>query len=144
MNRSFLRLLFAIVGLSLLLGACAPSIYGPWRDGAGEIVSNASILEFRGLNRCDQSDVTFFRFFDRQYAKDPKGVLGELTSPVSGEVLTFDNRSPLPTTAEPTTFTHRNRVIWVDDATLEDYLYIVIDGQVVERWPRAEATCVEE
>lgn len=134
--------LVAIV-LALALGACAPSVHGPWRNSSGQIVSNASIVEFDGLNRCGHRSITFFRFFDRQYAKDPRRVLGDLVSPVTGDLLTFENDAALPPGAEPTGFTHRNRAIWVDDGTIDDYLYIVIDDEIVERWPRAEQRCEE-
>jgi hypothetical protein len=136
-------LVLVTIVLALALGACAPSVHGPWRNSSGQIVSNAAIVEFDGFNRCGHRSITFFRFFDRQYAKDPRNVLGDLRSPTTGELLTFANDATLPSGAEPTGFTHRNRAIWVDEAAIDDYLYIVIDDQVVERWPRAEQRCEE-
>ena len=135
------RLLLAVVLLSLAVVACGPGEHGPWLNEHGEIISNAYVLEYDGLARCDQLDVTFFHFFGRQYAKDPNGVLGELVSLDGLRTLTFTRGTDLPSTAEPSLITHNNREIYLNAPDVEDYLYIVIDNQVVERWPRAEQRC---
>ena len=135
------RLLLALVAFSLLAAACGPGEHGPWLNEHGEIISNAYVLEYDGLARCDQLDVTFFHFFGRQYAKDPNGVLGELVSVDGLRPLTFLRGTDLPSTAVPALITHNNRAIYLNDPDVEDYLYIVIDDQVVERWPRAEQRC---
>lgn len=137
------RLLLAIAAFSLLAVACGPGEHGPWLNEHGEIISNAYVLEFDGFARCDQLDVTFFQFFGRQYANDPNGVLGELVSLDGQRMLTFERGTDLPNTAVPSAITHNNREIYLNEPDVEDYLYIVIDNQTVERWPRAEQRCTE-
>jgi hypothetical protein len=135
-----LRLL-AVLVLLVGLSACTPPVHGPWVDSNGRQVSNAEILEFDGLNRCDQRSVVFFRLYDRQYAKDSRGVLGDLYSLDGIRLLTFEAGTDIPIGVEGTGFRHRDREIYVDLDTVEDYMYIVYDEGVVERWPRAEAQC---
>ena len=129
------------VALALFVGACTESNHGPWVDATGRQLQNSEVLEYDGFNRCEQRSVTFFQLYDRQYAKDLEGVLGDLYSPLSGELLTFDSTTDRPPGVEPTGFRHDNREIYVDLDSVEDYLYLIYDNGVVERWPRAEGTC---
>ena len=127
--------------LAIVAAACTGSSHGPWVDANGRQLQNSQVLEYDGFNRCDQRSVTFLQLYDRQYAKDLKGVLGDLYSPVSGELLTFDSSTRRPPGIEPTGIRHRVREIYVDLDTIDDYLYLVYDNGVVERWPRAETEC---
>jgi hypothetical protein len=131
----------AVMSLALLAGACTTSSHGPWIDANGRQLQNSEIVEFDGFNRCDQRSVTFFRLYDRQYAKDLEGALGELYSPVDGELLSFTSTLDQPVGVEGTGFRHENRELYVDIDTVEDYVYLVYDNGVVERWPRAEDVC---
>ena len=135
------RLLLALVALSLLLASCGPAVHGPWLNERGEIISNAYVLEYRGLGYCDQTEIVFFQFFGRQFAKDPQGLLGELVSVDGARVLTFEQGTTVPETAVPSAVTHQNREVYLNEPDEEDYLYIVINNQIVERWPRAEHRC---
>lgn len=132
-----------IVVFAILTSACVAGDYGPWVNEQGEVVSNAALLEYRGLHACDQRDVTFFRIFGRQYAKDPRGILGQLYSLDGERELRFSTTTNLPDTAIALGITHGSREIYHNEPDIEDYLYIVIDGQLVERWPRAEFVCTE-
>ena len=135
------RLVVPLLSLAVLASACVAGDKGPWVNEQGEIVSNAVLLEYQGLVACDQRDITFFRIFERQYANDPFGLLGELRSVDSARTLTFNTSTNLPATAEPLGITHGSREIYYNEPDVDDYLYIVIDGQLVERWPRAESEC---
>lgn len=135
--------LLVFVAFSLFIAACVPGDNGPWVNEQGEIISNAHLLEYRGLAACDQRDVTFFQIFGRQYAKDPDGVLGELVSLDGFRTLDFSLGTDLPDTAVALGITHGRRELYHNQPDIEDYLYIVIDDQIVERWPRAEFRCTD-
>ena len=135
------RLTLGLVALAMVTVACVPGDNGPWLDENGEVVSNAHLLEYKGLVACDQRSVTFFQIFGRQYAKDPNGVLGDLVSLDGFRVLEFSENADLPDTATPLGIRHGGRELYYNEPDVEDYLYIVIDAQVVERWPRAETRC---
>ena len=135
------RLILLAVAMTMVTAACVPGDNGPWVDEDGELVSNAHLLEYKGLVACDQRTVTFFQIFGRQYANDPNGVLGDLTSLDGFRALMFSRTTDLPDTAIATGITHDNREIYHNQPDIEDYLYIVIDDQIVERWPRAEQRC---
>ncbi|MFQ5966068.1 MAG: hypothetical protein ACE5MI_00485 [Acidimicrobiia bacterium] len=125
---------------ALALSACFPAD-PPWMDSNGEIVSGSLILEYQGFVRCQTREVTFLRFFDRQYADDPEGQLGPLRAiDGSGRVLTFEVLEAVPPGALPSGFHRGDREIYVDRAAIDDYLYVVHPSHV-ERWPRAEIYC---
>ena len=135
------RLILSIAALALLAGACVAGDNGPWVNERGELISNAVLLEYQGLHACDQRDITYFQVFGRQYAKDPLGLLGQLVSEDGLRDLTYDESTVIPDTAEATGITHGNRELYFNEPDIDDYLYIVIDGRIVERWPRAEFRC---
>lgn len=126
--------------LLLVLAGCSINQHGPWLTPSGQVVSNAIVVEFDGFRECNTDKVTFLRFVDRQYAKDPQGQLGELRD-AAGNLLTFAVLDRPPSGAEATGVRHQQREIWKNDADIEDYLYIVYDGGKTERWPRAEVAC---
>ena len=101
------------------------------------------MIEYTGFAACGHTRVTFIRFFDDQYAKDPTGVLGTLESADSGEELTFDVLRDLPDGLEGTEITHAGREVFIGDDR-SDYLYILLPNGEVERWPRAEVECDRE
>jgi hypothetical protein len=101
------------------------------------------VIEYDGFAACDQNRVVFFFFFGDTYARDDLGRLGTLTSPTSGEVLTFEVGDLLPESAFATGLTHAGREIFVADDR-EDYLYIRLPNGQVERWPRAEVSCITQ
>jgi hypothetical protein len=136
---SFRRLIPAVLVLTLVSTACF-NTESPWADPEGQVVSATRLLEYRGLPRCSLQRVTFLQFLGRQYAHDPRGVLGELTSvDGAGRALTFAFLTEAPPGTEPTGFTRGDREIYLG-GDVEDYLYIVRPS-VVERWPRAEVYC---
>ncbi len=128
-----------VVLWAVVVTACAPQ-QGPWFNDAGRRLEGSEVVEFTGFNQCDQESVTFIRFFGDQYAKDPEGVLGQLTS-AEGRPLSFALLDGVPDGAEPTGIRQGAREIYVDPATRADYLYIRLGSGQVERWPRAEVPC---
>lgn len=130
----------ALAAMLLVIAGCSINQHGPWLTPSGQIVSNAIMVEFDGFKECDTDQVTFIRFVDRQYAKDPQGQLGELRD-AAGNVLTFAILDGPPSGAEATGVRHQQREIWRNQADVEDYLYIVYDDGKTERWPRAEVRC---
>lgn len=139
--------LFAMVAL---LGACGAGVHGPWLAANGERLETNQVFEYDGLRRCGQRDVVFMEFFGRKFAKDPEGILGALTG-ASGDDLSFEVAQGVDPALEPTGYTHDvkdpitleqvTREILVADEVPEDYLYISVNAEYTERWPRAEVTC---
>lgn len=126
----------------LMLSACGLNSRGPWVDEFGRRLQGAEMIEFDGFVACGQERVIFIRFFSDQYAKDPRGQLGELRSG-AGETLTFSVLPSLPEGLLATGFTHAGREVFVGDDRA-DYLYILLPNGEVERWPRAEVECERE
>lgn len=126
----------------LMLSACGLNSRGPWVDEFGRRLQGAEMIEFDGFVACGQERVIFIRFFSDQYAKDPRGQLGELRSG-AGETLTFSVLPSLPEGLLATGFTHAGREVFVGDDRA-DYLYILLPNGEVERWPRAEVGCERE
>lgn len=130
----------AIAALAALaLSACGSS-HGPWIDPSGNLASAGIIVEYEGFPRCGTQDVVFIEYAGRTYAKDPEGSLGPLKSR-SGGLLTFSDQADLPIGAVASGYRHSIREVWVAEAEVEDYLYVVYDDHRVERWPRAEVPC---
>ena len=132
-----------LVALAVVLSACALNTQGPWVDQFGRRMQGTEMIEFRGFAACNQTQVTFIRFFEDQYAKDPTGVLGQLESPTTGEPIAFEVLSELPSGLDGTDITHAGREVYIGEDR-PDYLYIRLPNGEVERWPRAEVTCVRE
>lgn len=133
------RLIGVLVGLAFLVAACATD--PPWMNPDGFIANGALVLEYNGFNRCDMRSVTFLQFHGKQYATDFKGDLGVLTAEDgTGRVLTFEFLEEIPSGAQPTGYIRGQREIYLDENVREDYLYI-LNGSVMERWPRAEIYC---
>ena len=132
-----------LVALGLVVSSCALNTQGPWVDQFGRRMLGSEMIEFSGFAACNQKRVTFIKFFEDQYAKDPTGILGELTSATTGEPLSFELLPDLPPGLEGTDITHGGREIFIGEDRPE-YLYIRLPNGEVERWPRAEVTCVRE
>ncbi len=137
-----------------VLSSCSDGRFGPWVRTDGSIIESSLLVEYQGFRDCDQLDVTFMRFFGNQYARDPDGVLGDvLAADGSDRVLEYEVLFGDDVLAglEPQGFTHTarpigsnvwvEREIYLDPAGREDYLYVVVDGEAIERWIRYEAVC---
>lgn len=125
---------------ALLLASCGLTQFGPWLDESGQRLEGSQLVEYQGFAECGHDEVVFLVFFGDMYAKDTKGVLGELLSP-SGEVLSYAVLDGVPTGANPTGLTSGEREIYLDDAIREDYLFVHREDGRTERWPRAESPC---
>jgi hypothetical protein len=125
---------------ALLLASCGLTQFGPWLDESGQRLEGSQLVEYQGFKECDHEDVVFLVFFGDMYAKDTKGILGELLN-ASGEVLSYAVLDEVPAGANPSGFTSGQREIYFDDGTREDYLYIHREDGRTERWPRAESAC---
>ena len=136
------RLAASAVALVAVVAACANQ-HGPWLNSAGRRLEGSEVVEFDGFSQCGQESVVFLRFFGDQYAKDPEGVLGPLTS-AEGRPLSFVVLDEIPPGAEATGIHHGSREIYVDPATRADYIYMRLGSGQVERWPRAEVPCGTE
>ena len=136
------RLVAGVLALMAVVAACTNQ-HGPWLNSAGRRLEGSEVVEYDGFNQCGQESVVFLRFFGDQYAKDPDGVLGTLTS-AEGRPLSFAVLDQVPDGAEPTGIHHGSREIYVDPATRADYIYIRLGTGQVERWPRAEVPCETE
>ena len=132
-----------LVGIVVLVSACGLNSRGPWVDDDGRQLQGNEVIEYDGFASCDQERVVFMFFFGDTYAKDTFGRLGPLTSPVDGEPLTFEVGDLLPSSAFATGITHAGREIFLADDRA-DYLYIRQPNGQVERWPRAEVSCIEQ
>lgn len=132
----------AYLALVLVLAACGMNSRGPWINSDGRQLQGNEVIEYDGFASCDQERVVFLFFFGDTYAKDDEGRLGQLTSEVDGSPLTFEVGGNLPESALPTGITHNGREIFLADDR-QDYLYIRLPGGQVERWPRAEVSCIE-
>jgi len=129
-----------LVLIVLLVAGCATNRYGPWYSPNGNLVSNSIVVEFQGFKDCGTDKVVFIRFVGRQYAHDPEGRLGTLTAD-DGTVLTYAELDGPPAGAEATGVRHQDQEIWRSSADIENYLYIVYDSGLTQRWPRAEVRC---
>lgn len=136
-----MRGVIALLALVVLLGACGMNSRGPWIDEDGRQLQGNEVIEYDGFASCDQERVVFLFFFGDTYAKDEEGRLGPLTSEVDGSSLSFEVGGTLPASAFPTGISHNGREIFLADDR-EDYLYIRLPGGQIERWPRAEVSCI--
>lgn len=130
-----------LVTAMVVLSACGMNSRGPWINEDGRQLQGNEVIEYDGFASCDQERVVFLFFFGDTYAKDEEGRLGQLTSEVDGAPLSFELGSTLPESAWPTGITHNGREIFLADDR-EDYLYIRLPGGQIERWPRAELSCI--
>lgn len=137
------RVRASIVVLCVFLSSCGLNSRGPWIDEAGRTLQGNEVIEYDGFASCDQERVVFLFFFGDTYAKDVFGRLGPLISEVGSRSLTFDVGSALPSSAFATGITHAGREIFIADDRA-DYLYVRLPGGQVERWPRAEVSCIEQ
>ena len=137
--RRALSLLLAV----MLLSACGLNSRGPWVNEDGRQLQGNEVIEYDGFTYCQQERVVFLFFFGDTYAKDLFGRLGPLASEVDGAPLTFEVGSVLSESAFATGITHAGREIFLA-ADRADYLYIRLPNGQVERWPRAEVSCIEQ
>ena len=131
-----------VAGL-VLVSACGLNTRGPWVTGDGRQLQGSEVIEYDGFAACDQQRVVFLFFFGDTYVKDDLGRLGPLASEVDGGLLTFEVGDLLPESAFATGINHAGREIFIADDRA-DYLYIRLPNGLVERWPRAEVSCIEQ
>jgi hypothetical protein len=127
----------------ILVTACGMNSRGPWVNDDGRQMQGNEVIEYDGFAACDQQRVVFLFFFGDTYARDDLSRLGPLFSEVDGDPLTFEVGSTLPSSAFATGITHAGREIFIADDRA-DYLYIRLPNGQVERWPRAEVSCIEQ
>ena len=148
------KLIATALAALLLLTSCADGRFGPWVREDGSIVESSLLVEYQGFRDCDQLDVTFMEFYGSQYAKDPVGVLGDVeAADGSGRMIEYEVLFGADVLAglEPQGFTHSarpigsnewvEREIYLDPAGRDDYIYVVVDGEAIERWVRYEERC---
>lgn len=138
-----LRRWAAVAAIGLVVSGCGLNSRGPWVDAAGRQLQGNEVIEYDGFAACDQQRVVFLFFFGDTYAKDDLNRLGPLVSEVDGSPLNFEVTSLLPESAWATGITHAGREIFVADDRA-DYLYIRLPSGQVERWPRAEVSCIQQ
>lgn len=149
-----MRLAALALATLFLLSSCADGRFGPWVREDGSVIEASFLVEYRGFRDCDQLDVTFMRFYGNQYARDPAGVLGDvMAQDGSGRLLEYEVLfgDEVLTGLEPQGFSHTarpigsnvwvEREIYLDPDGRDDYLYVVVDGEAVERWIRYEEPC---
>lgn len=117
--------------------ACEIAELGPQASlGPGITVwahDDGSILtDHRGAAHCDWESATFIRIDDRQYVRDPQGVLGTF-----GFLSTYSADAELPGDAAPTGYRHGDREIW---SIPDDTAIYVVSPDAAERWPGAAET----
>jgi hypothetical protein len=122
------------------MGACSMAQTGPWLDESGQRLEGSQLIQYQGFKECGHEEVQFIVFFGDMYARDPEGVLGQLTN-TAGESLSFEVTTEIPEGVVAQGFSFRDREIYFDPLTREDYLYIHFENGNVERWPRAEFPC---
>ncbi|MDH5421676.1 MAG: hypothetical protein OEY55_07725 [Acidimicrobiia bacterium] len=136
-----------MVAMGLVLSACASSQHGPWVDGNDRIANGVN--EYPSQFICDEKGVTFLEFGDHRFASDPLGLLGPLTND-SGEELRFGPAELPLEKLYSSGITHSYglpgedpnvREIYVDLETDLDYVYVAINDDRVEQWPRADLGC---
>jgi hypothetical protein len=133
-----------LIGVLVLVSACGLNSRGPWITGDGRQLQGSEVIEYDGFAACDQQRVVFLFFFGDTYAKDDLGRLGPLASEVDGRLLTFEvGPDLLPESAFATGINHAGREIFIADDRA-DYLYIRLANGMVERWPRAEVSCIQQ
>jgi hypothetical protein len=123
----------------VLLVACFPPT-GPWLDESGQRLEGSQVVQYQGFRHCGHEDVQFLVFFGDMYANDPEGALGPLVN-AEGDSLTFAILDEVPSGVVAQGITFRDREIYFDPVTRDDYLYIHLDAGSTERWPRAESEC---
>ena len=112
------RLTALALAALFVLTSCSDGRYGPWVRSDGSIIESS--LEQRLLLAVDVAyDVLF----------------GE-------EVLTGLQSQGFTHTARPIgSNLWVEREIFLDPAGHEDFIYVVVDGEAIERWVRYEGTC---
>jgi hypothetical protein len=128
-----------LLPLAVAVAACFPPT-GPWLDESGQPLEGSQVVEYQGFRHCGHEDVQFLVFFGDMYAKDPEGALGPLANS-AGDPLSYAVLTELPPGVVAQGITFRDREIYFDPETREDYLYIHFESGSTERWPRAESAC---
>ncbi|MEV7343518.1 hypothetical protein [Streptomyces sp. NPDC093544] len=108
--------------------------YEIWTDRAGHRVPTTVLSSYAGAEHCDWESAHFLGMGrdedSRQYARDPKGVLGS-------ELFTaeYDGDVPMPADAHDTGYRFKDWRLWLTDDKSTAYVR-TSDG--VEAWPEAK------
>lgn len=115
---------------------CDPAEYDPasepdlsievWRDEDDNRVPTSIIRSLRGAEHCGWQSATFLRFDDRDYLRDPRGVVDV---PL---VAAFDPDAELPADAVATGYHRAGQTLWLRNDGMVAYL---VDDEQVEAWP---------
>lgn len=118
---------------------CDPAEYHPsaddelsvdiWLDSEDNRVPTSIVTTHKGAEHCGWESVTFLIFEDRQYIRDPRGLLAEF--------VWFDDRAKLPVDATDTGYHHEGRHLWISGDEAVAYLVV---GDQVEAWPAPNST----
>lgn len=118
---------------------CDPAEYHPstdghlhmdvWLDSEGSRVPTSIVTTYQGAEHCGWESITFLIFEDRQYIRDPRGLLAE--------VVWFEERAELPVDATDTGYHHEGRHLWISGD--DDVAYLAV-GDQVEAWPAPNST----
>lgn len=113
---------------------CDPAEYDPsddgrlfvdiWLDSAGHRVPTSTITSHRGAEHCGWESVTFLTLDDRQYIRDPRGLLAN--------IVWFDGDATLPADAADTGYQHQGLHLWL---SADQAVAFIVDGDIVEAWP---------
>ncbi|MGA7272326.1 MAG: hypothetical protein WB239_14740 [Acidimicrobiia bacterium] len=115
--------------------ACDPAEYDPstddeipmdiWLDADNQRVPTSIITSRQGPEHCNWESVTFLTFDDRQYIRDPRGVLARVG------FTAYDENAELPETATNTGYHREGRQLWMSADRTTAY---VVDNDRVEAW----------
>lgn len=97
-----------------------------WSDQQGRRVPTSKVTSFTGPSHCEWTTVTFLVLNDRQYVRDPEGVLEpELVRP-------YDPDTDLPDDATDTGYRRIDQQLWL--SATESVAYMVGPDHI-EAWP---------
>ena len=119
---------------------CDPAEYDPasdpdvsievWLDEDDNRVPTSIIRSVRGAEHCGWQSATFLRFNDRDYLRDPRGVVD---APL---VAAFDRDAELPADAVATGYHRAGQRLWLREDGMVAYL---VDDEHVEAWPTPDS-----
>lgn len=110
-----------------------------WTDADGRSVSfrrferRGAPYEHRGFSHCGWDRFTFIFFGSAAYIRDPEGLMTD------DEVSRFARLPRLPRDARDTGWHRGDRRLFVGSDA--DAIFI-LDGSVIERWPRHTGSCL--
>ena len=115
---------------------------GDWTNSRGEEVADSVLATYRGAEHCDWQSAVFLSVGwplgrshttdagERLYVRDPDGLFPELL------LAAFDEDSKLPRDARFTGYRRGDAELWLSPSQADRAIFVV-QGDDVERWPRA-------